>query len=346
VSYNLPLKGVSRGMKTRNTAGQSEANIQQRWKAVIDFLHTVHQDYQQAKKQMEEVCSLFSGRENAVEQKLKDALEITLPSANQHEPSKGIAYLQVNCLGNFDVFVGYNRVKQWPSLKAKAVFKYLIAQRRHLVLKDMLMEALWQGCPPDVANSNLKTAIHSLRKTLGDVSQNRNGFTYIHFVDGHYLINPNMTLLIDDEDFERQWLKGQQLESEGDFSGAMTAYLSAEGLYKGDYLEEDLYEDWTLMRREALKDTYLNILIKLATHAAQAADYENCISFCQKILAKDPCCEEGYRHLMRSYSRLGQRNRAIQWYKVCDKTISTELGVKPEPLTISLFQRLVNDEAI
>ena len=169
---------------------------------------------------------------------------------------------------------------------------------------------------------------------------------YIHFIEGHYLINPNMTLLVDDEEFEKQWLNGQRHESEGNFPGAIAAYLAAESYYKGDYLEEDLYEDWTLMRREALKDTYLNILIKLATYSAQAADYENCIGFCRKILAKDPCCEEGYRHLMRCYSRLGQRNRAIQWYKVCDKTVTTELGIKPEPLTISLHQRLINDETI
>ncbi len=333
-------------MEMRNTEKGSEATTRKQWKIMVDLLHTVHHDYQQARKQIEEVCSLFSGRENAIERQLRDVLEITPSEVYKQDLDGATSCLQVNCLGNFSVFVDCRRVEQWYSLKAKAVFKYLIAQRQHLISKDILMEALWQGCPPDVANSNLKTAIHSLRKTLGAVSQERNGFVYIHFVDDHYLINPNMTLLIDDEEFEKQWLKGQRHESEGNFPGAIAAYLAAESLYKGDYLEEDLYEDWTLMRREALKDTYLNILIKLATYSAQAADYENCIGFCRKILAKDPCCEEGYRHLMRCYSRIGQRNRAMQWYKVCEKTVTTELGVKPESLTISLYRRLINDETI
>lgn len=333
-------------MKARSMTGQQVENIQQQWKAVIDLLHIVHHDYQQAKKQLEEVCSLFDGRENAMEQQLQNILDFHLSEVDKTGSLKDTSCLQANCFGNFDVYVGYRHVEQWYSLKAKAVFKYLIAQHRHLVSRDMLMEALWQGCPPDVANSNLKTAVHSLRKTLGSVSSARSGFDYIHFVEGHYLINPEVTLLIDDEEFEKQWLRGQRHESEGDFTGAIAAYLTAESLYKGDYLEEDLYEDWTLMRREALKDTYLNILIKLATYSVQAADYENCIAFCRKILAKDSCCEEGYRHLMRSYSRLGQRNRAMQWYKVCEKTVTTELGVKSEPLTVSLHRRLINDDAI
>ena len=334
-------------MKTRNTAAPNEdTTIQRQWKAVIDLLNSVHHDYQQARRQMEEVCSLFSGRENAVELQLQNALENTISTTYNRGETKDTSCLQVNCLGKFSVFVSYHRVEQWCSLKAKSVFKYLIAQRQHLVSKDMLMEALWQGCPPGLANSNLKTAVHSLRKTLGSVSKESSGLVYIHYVEGHYQINPNVTLLIDDEEFEKHWIEGQRQENEGNFSGAITAYLAAESLYKGDYLEEDLYEDWTLMRREALKDTYLNILIKLATYSAQAADYENCIGFCQKILSKDPCCEEGYRHLMRCYSRLGQRNRAIQWYKVCERTVTTELGVKPEPLTVSLYRRIKNDETI
>jgi DNA-binding SARP family transcriptional activator len=63
-------------------------------------------------------------------------------------------------------------------------------------------------------------------------------------------------------------------------------------------------------------------------------------------LGKDPCREDAYRRLMCCYSRLEQRNRAIGWYRLCEKTIKRELEVSPDRSTFALYQKLLNDEYI
>ena len=207
------------------------------------------------------------------------------------------------------------------------------------------MEALWPGCEPSLANNNLKAAVRALRQTLS-LAHGADDFAWVLFQNGNYMINPEADLWVDVEQFEYQWGAGRQLEKEGKPAEAAKEHQIAEALYKGDYLEDDLYEEWTSLRREALKDIYLAILGRLADHSMQRADFEDCIVCCQKILTKDPCREDAYRRLMSCYSRLGQRNRAIAWYRLCEKTIKSELDVNPDHGTIALYQKLLNDEYI
>jgi DNA-binding SARP family transcriptional activator len=75
-------------------------------------------------------------------------------------------------------------------------------------------------------------------------------------------------------------------------------------------------------------------------------NYEASIDYCQKILARDPCHEDAYRGLMRCYSRLGQRNRAIAWYNICKKTIERELDLSPEPATVEIYNKISKDEYV
>ncbi len=144
------------------------------------------------------------------------------------------------------------------------------------------------------------------------------------------------------EEFEKCRVNGRRLEKELRKAEAMREFEKAETLYRGDYLEDELYEEWTLLRRETLKDSYLIILSKLADYCLQMCDYENCIHYSQKILAKDQCREDGYRNLMRCYLKLSQRNRALRWYEICCQTIKAELDAVPEKETMELGENIIN----
>ena len=334
---------MTKNVKGPNLAKHGHENVQAKWRDSIDLLRLVQSDYQQARKQLEGISSTFRDRENTVSKQLRFAFESATQTKRKYSQNEAMC-LRAYCLGSFKLYIDYHQVEHWHSLKSKSILKYLIAQRKQPVHREVLMEVFWEGCSPELANSNLKAAIHSLRKTLGYLSNEENNLPYILYLEGNYFINPKITLLIDDEEFERHWLVGHDLEIKGKFDEAMREYKMAEALYQGDYLVDDIYEEWTLVRREALKDIYIGILIRLAKHCAQEEKYESCIRYCQKILAKDPCCEEGYRHLIRCYNQLGQRNRALQWYRVCERTIKTELDIAPEWQTVTLYRQLLNDE--
>jgi len=132
------------------------------------------------------------------------------------------------------------------------------------------------------------------------------------------------------------------MEDAGRVAEAMTEYSIAEGLYQGDFLEENLYEDWPSLPREHLRNLYLDIADRLSAHYLQQREYTAAIALCQKILVRDNCQEEAYRQLMQCYLGLGQRHLAIRQYQTCVQALKEELDLPPSEETVALYQRITS----
>ncbi len=336
----------------------------------LQLLELIEIDYQGARKQLENIGRALAAREALVKQRIQNvrvssAGGTCLCLMSYQSPTMGnqlgtavlgiarkdldmpkLIRLEIHCLDGFQVSSRGNRIEHWESIKARSLFQYLMTRPRKSVAKEVLMEALWPDCDPKVASNNLKAAMHGLRQTFASLLNMEQSFPYIVYTQGTYQVNPEMLLWLDVEQFEQHWKTGRRLQSEGREAEAMREFKLAEELYKGDYLADDPYEDWTLLRREALQDMYLNILSKMADSYLNSADYESCIMYSLKILDKDSCREDAYQRIMRCYDRLGLRNRALRWYEICRKAIEAELDTTPDKVTCSLYQQLLNNEHI
>jgi len=275
----------------------------------------------------------------------KAALDASGPrSDSQEEPSD--LGLEVCCLGRFRVMAGSREIDHWQSLKAKALLKYLISRTGHSASRDILMEDLWPGCEPTLANKNLRAAVRTLRKTLNSTQGANEEAAWVWFRHGEYMISPKVHLYVDVEQFEHHYHAGRLFEKAGKTDESMSEYRATAALYKGDYLQDDICDDWTSLIREDLKDRYLSILSRLADYAVRKANHEHAVMYCQEILRKDYCREDAYRCIMRCYSRMGQRNRAMEWYRLCEKIVRNELDAPPDRQSVALYQKLLRDEDI
>ncbi len=340
------------------------------WQDTIQLLKLVQSDYQGVRRQLEWVNNNLAGRESLLSQHLQYALQIyggyqvlcllpysagnraggmgrtTLGTIAKPRALKSSIRLEVNCFGNFEIRSTWKKVERWRSVKAKTLFQYLLMKRRQPIVKEVLMEMLWPDYDPHSAGNNLKAAVHGLRQILNNICEDENNFDFVLSIQGSYLINPSIDFWLDVEEFEKHYSQGQSYEKENRSTEAIVEYEMAKNLYRGDFLENEPYEEWTLLKREALKDTYLIILGKLADYSMSTGDYNSCIDYSQKILDKDSCREDAYRRLMCCHSRLGQRNRALRWYEICRRIIKTELDTLPNPETVALYEKLLNNIAI
>jgi DNA-binding SARP family transcriptional activator len=337
------------------------------WQDTIQLLKLMQRDYQGVRRQLEWVNNNLAGRESLLSQHLQYALQLsggyqilrllpystggktvgmgrtTLGVLTKPRTSQDLIRLEVNCFGNFEIRSTWKKVERWRSVKAKTVFQYLLMKRRQPVVKEVLMEMLWPDYNPRAASNNLKAAVHVLRQTLNKIFEDDIDFDFVLSVQGSYLINPLINFWLDVEEFEQHYSQGQSYEKGNKSADAIREYEMAKNLYRGDFLENEPYEEWTLLRREALKDIYLIILSKLADNAMITGDYNSCIDYSQKILAKDSCREDAYRRLMYCHDRLGQRNRALRWYEICRQIIKTELDTVPNPETNALYEQLLKN---
>jgi DNA-binding SARP family transcriptional activator len=240
--------------------------------------------------------------------------------------------LQVRCFGRFEVYRDGQAIQTWRRRAARTLLKYLVAQHGP-VHRDVLLELLWPELASASALNSLRVTLHSLRRALapGDADPIIN-------LGAVYFLNPAAAVWVDADVFTAHFETGLRLERQAHVEAAAREYAAAEFLYRDDFLVEDLYEEWTVLRREELRDQYLLVLTKLAQYCLATGDPEGCIVRCHKLLNKEPCNEDAYQRLMRSYALLGQYGRAAHWYELCERTLRKELDVEPSPETRRLYR--------
>jgi two-component SAPR family response regulator len=339
------------------------------WQDTVDLLRLVKSDYEGARKNLKLAYETLTEREDEATQRLAQALllrggykTLSLVTAGSGDSVSQIGKvilgemipykisrmlrLDVHCFNRLEIFSGSRRLENWQNANAKSLFKLFIIRLREPIPKEVLIEYLWPEYSVEASNNNLKVAIHGLRKILNRLLNQEDNYPSIVFRYGCYELNSEIELHTDFEQFEQHWASARRLEREINLPAAIRELKIAESLYKGDFLEDEPYDDHTLIRRESLKDIYLLIMGKLADRSFETNDYEESIIYCQKIIARDHCREDAYRRLMRCYSRLGNRSRAMRWYEICRKAIQKELDTTPEHTTIELYKLLSKDEYV
>ena len=256
---------------------------------------------------------------------------VTMPAATA---------LQARFFGHFEMLCDGEVVPLGRNGKALAILKYLLAHRAHPVSQDHLMGWLWPESNLKKARWSLNSAIHVLRKLLSRRASSTT-VNYVLLEEGYYRLCPTVRVETDVDEFDVSYEEGRRLEKTGRMEEAAAEYERAIELYRGDYLVEDLYEDWTMVERERLANAYVDMLGRLAVHYMEGGHPQEAIRACYRLLEKDRCHEDSYRMLMRCYVSLGLRDRAVRHYRLCEEILLQEYGMVPSPETQSLFRSLL-----
>src|SRR5215217_5773506 len=255
----------------------------------------------------------------------------------------GRAAMQARFFGHFELLCDGEPVHLGRNGKALAILKYLLAHRSRPVSQDHLMGWLWPDSNLKKARWSLNSAIHGLRKLLGSCPSSA-AVTYVLLEEGYYRLSPEIQVATDVEEFDERYERGRQLERAGQAEEAAACYEEAVGLYRGDYLLEDLYEDWTMVERERLSNAHVEMLDRLAMYYFESGQLRDSVRACYEVLGKDRCHEDSHRLLMRCYVELGQRGRALRQYRLCERILGQEYGAAPSAGTRYLYQSLIEDE--
>ncbi|MDX1521283.1 MAG: AAA family ATPase [Anaerolineae bacterium] len=246
--------------------------------------------------------------------------------------------LKVNTLGHFSVYRGDELIEDsaWRRRKAKSLFKLLLSAPNHLLLKEQVLEGLWPNQDRDRASNSLHSTLFILRRILQPGLTSAADSPYILFKDDTLSLNNDMIGWVDSDEFERLIKLGRQ---RGD---NLNCYERAKALYKGDFLIEDLYEDWAAAQRDHLRKTYADLLRHMAQLYTQRASYQKAIHSFQDLLHIEPTQEQVYRDLMRLYARLGQRHQALHLYQEVKQVLQDELEVGPDAETTALYEAILS----
>ncbi len=239
----------------------------------------------------------------------------------------------VHSLGIFEVWRGDNRIQsnEWQRDKARKLFQLLLIHKNDWLHRDQIIDRLWPELPPESATRDFKVALNALNKALEPNRPKGVNPFFIVRNENIYHINPQAKIWWDVDLFEL-------LAEKSDLSSLEEAY----SMYTGEFLADNLYDDWLHYKREHLKKTVISVIEKLSDLLMEDDDLDQVIRVNEDLLKIDPTWEPAYRNLMVAYARKENQGQVKTVYQRLVKVLSEELGVAPSETTEKLYKSYVS----
>ena len=247
--------------------------------------------------------------------------------------------LQIFTLGRFYLAFAGQQIPtaKWKRKQAATLLKYLVAHLGRPVHREVLMEFLWPDDDQRRTWNRLKVIIHSLRQELRAAGLSED---VIETTNESYALRRE-AVWVDSSVFELSVAEGKALQYQEQWGSALHRYKHARHLYKGDYLEEDVYADWCMVQREQLREIFLSLLAGMADCYGELDHYSEAAQVCRTALVVDPGRESFYRALMEHLVRLDRADWAIAEYQKCQKFLKREFDMEPMPETEHLYRQIL-----
>src|SRR6516164_5132698 len=171
--------------------------------------------------------------------------------------------LEVSTLGRFEVRRSQDSLTggNWNRRKVVDLFKLLLSVEQHRLHREQVQEILWPMSTLEQAANSFGKTLYLLRRALEPELPSGKGSSsrYIQLEHDTLLLIPG-SLKIDADSFESATKQLQARmrsrtgkESENHTLALLEEFDAVLAFYHGDYLPEDLYEDWTQRRRDRLR---------------------------------------------------------------------------------------------
>ncbi|MEM9564075.1 MAG: alpha/beta fold hydrolase [Actinomycetota bacterium] len=220
-------------------------------------------------------------------------------------PPQGAAHIET--LGRFAVVRGGEEVpvSAWGSRRARTLCKRLVAARGRPVTRDELIDLLW----PDESDltklgARLSVQLSAVRRVLGGG-----------------VVADRTTVALD--------LGEVTTDVEALYAAADDHAVV--DLYRGAFLPEDRYDDWTAAVRDEITARFSAAARRLTSAAIAEARWDEAASSARRLIESDPYGDDGHRLLVVALAGAGAdgdaRRAHDRWVEV-----AAELGTTVAPL--------------
>ncbi len=179
---------------------------------------------------------------------------------------------------------------------------------------DAVIEELWPGVEASSGRKRLRNVLNRLREACGELVE-RDGST-LAFVE---------RTSVDAVLFEERALEAV---ASPDDPASTDRARAALGLYTGEALPDDRYEDWAAEPRERLRSRALDLLDLLAAWAERDGDLDEALRLLERAIEADRLDEWRYLRSAELLLRQGRRGRALGILRASASALRT-LGLEP-----------------
>lgn len=250
---------------------------------------------------------------------------------------RGAPVVHVFFLGSFEVFVNGLKIPagKWKTKKAETLFKFLVTHR-HNYPKEAVAGILWPEVEQRRGDASLRMALSHARQALGLSNM---GWDSLQVKRGLVSLDPELEVYSDYELFMS--LTQKAFRDQGGAHPLTVELLEqARQLYRGDFLPENLYDDWSGDLRRMLYDLYLQVLARLVDAYRLQDRWNDALEACQCYLALEPLNEELCKNTMELLWQKGQKEQALALYRELASSLEKDFGIKPNSELYRLYEKI------
>lgn len=237
-------------------------------------------------------------------------------------------YVTIRALGRTEVRVGETPADQtWIRQRPGQLLKLLVTERWRAVTTTEIAEALWPGVPSG-RGPTVRSLVHHLRRRL-DGDAGREATTSIARLDGGYRLRPER-VAVDVDAFEAAADDGLQDRGGGRRAEARGSLERAMALYRGHYMAEDAYADWSIRERERLRAIAGQVARALVDLQVGDGRLEAAGATARRLQEIDPFDADVQRRTVALSLVRGRRSEAVRSYEVIRAQMLRNFGEPPE----------------
>jgi len=236
-------------------------------------------------------------------------------------------------------------VTAFESDKVRALLAYLAVEAGHPHRRETLAGLFWPERPERSARHNLSQALSNLRSAIGDRDAPR-PFLLVTRQTVRFNRDSNHSLDVAAFAALLSACKGHNHPQPETCEPCICRLREAAALYRGPFLDQfyggdsPAFEEWALVRREALQRQMMQVLSHLVAYHEQRGEYQDAGEYARRQVELEPWHEAAHRQLMRALALSGKRSAALKQYQTCRRMLADELGVEPAPKTTELFEQI------
>jgi predicted ATPase/DNA-binding SARP family transcriptional activator len=283
-----------------------------------------------------------AGRELSIEAVLDEILERAPgdPPAQVHAQAvgyveeispagQGTVDLRIRALGPLRVELRQRSLDGgvWSYAKPRELLVFLAVHPAGRT-RDEIGRAIWAGASPAQVKNSFHVSLHHLRKTLGDGA-------WVVMDGDRYRFAPDIRYDLDSDRFEREARAALVADPP-----TVERLRQTRALYGGDFLEGEVVGPWHEEHRDRLRRLWVDVSLRLARLLEDAGDDAAAVPLYHEVAVREELNEEAHRGLMRTWSRTGDRPRAVRHYEGLIRLLHDELDSEPEPETVAVYDSI------
>ncbi|TDE57366.1 hypothetical protein E1295_07995 [Nonomuraea mesophila] len=240
-------------------------------------------------------------------------------------------HLEFRLLGSIDACVGGRRLDIGPR-KRRYVLAALLLDLNRPVPVERLIDAVWEGDPPDSARMTVQGHVYRLRRTLVGARVESDSSGYLLLADPESVDALRFRRMVD-EAARRDDRSGADLLDE------------ALALWHGPALGDSGGGRSLEVAAVELEEARLAAVEELARRRLRLGEPERLVAPLRATVTANPHRERLVSLLMTTFYQVGRQAEALELYERTRRLLADQLGVDPGRELRSTFESLLSAQA-